>query len=259
MGIDKIVSKKVLNRTGVMAILRGMWPIEMASCISEVGVNVYGISFKFESFLSRATEEGPWSVMRCCFIVKKWSMRGLVEEVDFSEVEFWVQIYNLPMDLMTQRNAEVIGRKLGRLVKVDDQKIVEGVGRSFLRIRLGIKVDEALMEGFWLPREVKERSWAQIKYEKLLEFYFACGKLGHLLKNCGEKTKMSVVDSSQMRYGPWLRAAPVRKNVGKEGGSGINGGDIGEKGYERNFWRERVELKEIRGEGYGGEDGGGGG
>ena len=106
---------------------------------------------------------------------------------------------------------------------------------------------------------MKERSWAQIKYENLLEFYFACGKLGHLLKNCGEKTKMSVVDSSQMRYGPWLRAAPVRKNVGKEGGSGINGGDIGEKGYERNFWRERVELKEIRGEGYGGENGGGGG
>ena len=77
------------------------------------------------------------------------------------------------MDLMTQRNAEVIGRKLGRLVKIDDQKIIKGVGRSFLRLRLGVKVDEALVEGFWLPREVKETNWVQIRYEKLSEFCFA--------------------------------------------------------------------------------------
>ena len=150
------------------------------------------------------------------------------------------------MDLMTQRNAEVVGRKLGRLVKIDDQKIIKGVGRSFLRIRLGVKVDEALVEGFWLPREVKERNWVQIRYEKLSEFCFACGKLGHLLKNYGEETKMSVVDSSQMRYGPGMKATSVRQNVGREGGSGIYEGDRGEKGHGRNFWRRRVELKEIR-------------
>ena len=85
MGIGKIVSKKVLNRTGVMAILRGMWPIEMAPCISEVDVNVYGISFRSESFLKRATAEGPWSVMGCCFIIKKWPMRGFGRKSRFFE------------------------------------------------------------------------------------------------------------------------------------------------------------------------------
>ena len=195
MGIGKIVSKKVLNHTGVMVILRGMWLIEMAPCISEVGVNVYGISFRSESFLRRAVEEGPWSIMGCCFIVKKWLRGDLVKKVDFSEVKFWVQVHNLPMELMTQSNAEVIGRKLGRLIKIDDQRIVEGVGRIFLRIRLGLKVEQPLVEGFWLLRKVKERSWVQIKYEKLSEFCFGCGRLRHLLKNCGEET-MSVVDNT---------------------------------------------------------------
>ena len=31
----------------------------------------------------------------------------------------------------------------------------------------------------------------------------------------------------------------------------MNRGDKGEKGYERNFWRGRAKLKEVRGEGYG--------
>ena len=52
---------------------------------------------------------------------------------------------------------------------------MEGVGRIFLRIRLGLKVDEPLVEEFWLPKEVKEKSWVHIRYEKLLEFCFACG------------------------------------------------------------------------------------
>ena len=47
-------------------ILRRIWPIEMAPCISEVGVNVCGISFRSKSFLRKATKEGPWSIMGCC-------------------------------------------------------------------------------------------------------------------------------------------------------------------------------------------------
>ena len=58
-------------------------------------------------------KEGPWSVMGCCLTVKKWPMRDSVEEIDFFEVEFWAQIHNLPMDLMTVRNVVVIGGKLG--------------------------------------------------------------------------------------------------------------------------------------------------
>ena len=48
----------MLNCTGVLAILMGIWLIETAPCISEVGENVYRISFRTEDFLQRAMEEG---------------------------------------------------------------------------------------------------------------------------------------------------------------------------------------------------------
>ena len=96
-----------------MLILRVMWSIEKAPCINEIGVNKYGISFKIKEFLKRATKKGPWSVMKSCLVVKKWPNGDLVEEIEFSEIGFWLQIHNLPMELLTSENAEVIEGRLG--------------------------------------------------------------------------------------------------------------------------------------------------
>ena len=59
----KIVANKLLNRKGVLAILRGIWSIEMALCISDDGRNMYRISFINEDVMNKAIMEGPWSIM----------------------------------------------------------------------------------------------------------------------------------------------------------------------------------------------------
>ena len=38
-------------------------------------------------------------------------------------------MHNIPIDLLIVRNVEVIGSKIGRLVKVDEQWIKYGLGR----------------------------------------------------------------------------------------------------------------------------------
>ena len=51
-------------------------------------------------------------------------------------MEYWVQVHNLSLELMTVKNVEMIGSKLGRLVKVDEHWINEGVRRGFLRMKV---------------------------------------------------------------------------------------------------------------------------
>ena len=68
-----------------------------------------------------------------------------------------------------------------------------------MRIKVGFKVNEPLVDGFWLPYGVEGKKWIGIKYEKLQDFCFVCGKLGHLQKNCGEKVKTAVQDQTKMR------------------------------------------------------------
>ena len=66
-----------------MAILEGIRSIEDTLCISEVSVNMYGISFKIEEFMSRAIEERPWSIMGCCMVPQWWYRRDVVKDVKF--------------------------------------------------------------------------------------------------------------------------------------------------------------------------------
>ncbi|OMO51032.1 hypothetical protein CCACVL1_30061 [Corchorus capsularis] len=131
MAIGKIYATKILNRKGVMAILRSIWVEEVAPSIREVGENTYGISFKSERARDRAIGDGPWSIMGSCMNLKKWVSDRSVAEIDFSELDVWLQIHDLPPDMLTYKNAKAIGKVLGMITneenKLEDEDA--GVGR----------------------------------------------------------------------------------------------------------------------------------
>ena len=89
---------------------------------------------------------------------------------------------------------------------------------------MGLQVDKPLIEGFWLPKSEKGRRWINVRYERLFDFCFACGLLGHLLKNCGEDAKMLVVDGSQLQYGSGMRVVPVKYRLMRGGNVKYGGG-----------------------------------
>ena len=52
-----------------------------------------------------------------------------------------------------------------------------------------LKIQKALVDGFWLPIEDRRKRWITLKYERLSDYCYGCGKLGHVLKNYGEDAK----------------------------------------------------------------------
>ncbi|XWS10745.1 hypothetical protein CRYUN_Cryun38cG0024200 [Craigia yunnanensis] len=52
--IGKVIANMVVNKRGVMTILRGIWPVETAPVICDVGKNKFGISFKIKEIRERA-------------------------------------------------------------------------------------------------------------------------------------------------------------------------------------------------------------
>lgn len=56
------------------------------------------------------------------------------------------------------------------------------------------------------------------KYERLPNFCFACGRIGHPLKECDkvedkDDGRYQDLDAKDQSYGPWLRASPLPKQV----------------------------------------------
>ena len=181
--------------------------------------------------MKKAMEESPWSIMGHCMVLKEWEVDAVIEEVIFEEICFWIQIHNVPIDMLTKVNAEIIGRMLGRVEVVEDPSGNGGFGKGFLRMRLGIEIGRVLVAGFWIPKRNRDRVWAIIKYEKLSDFYFSCGKLGHMEKGCIEEVKRVVDNQEVIRYGAHMRVVPIkgimRGNEGREEKKGENVGTSG--------------------------------
>ncbi|KAI8030898.1 hypothetical protein LOK49_LG01G01518 [Camellia lanceoleosa] len=70
--------------------------------------------------------------------------------MDFSWCSSWVQVHGLPLEKLTKRNGEIIGAKIGRLIRVEAH--CEGLilYRNFLRIRVEIDVTKPILRGFSL-------------------------------------------------------------------------------------------------------------
>ena len=73
--------------------------------------------------------------MGCLFNITIWDNSQSINNLDFSEVKFWVQVHNLIMDIMNKKNARKLGVKLGKIIKEDFPFVENRMVRSFLRIR----------------------------------------------------------------------------------------------------------------------------
>ena len=75
-----------------------------------------------------------------------------------------------------------------------------------LKILAKINLDKPLLRGTKVKFNNKS-VWVEFKYENLAFFYFYCGKVGHMEKNC-EIRKNDVKTGSVVegQYGGWLRA-----------------------------------------------------
>ncbi|KAF7133357.1 hypothetical protein RHSIM_Rhsim09G0070000 [Rhododendron simsii] len=91
--------------------------------------------------------EGPWSVMKSLMILRPLEEGMVVSQLQFSVCPFWVQIHGLPVEKMSRANAEIIGRRFGKLLALETSPDNVLLARSFLRVRVEIDISKPLPKG----------------------------------------------------------------------------------------------------------------
>ena len=94
---------------------------------------------------------------------------------------------------------------------MSERPMVAGnLDRGFVRVRAQIKLTEPLVPGFWIPRGKKNPTWVSIKYERLQNFCFKCGRLGHDIWGCKEHRNRRDGEDEVLGFGSWLSTPSVR-------------------------------------------------
>ena len=99
---------------------------------------------------------------------------------------------------------ELIGKSISRVVQVADPEN-DGVGSEFLRVRINIDISKPLLRCSKLHSEGKQVGWVGLKYERLRNFCYWCGRVTHGERDCevwlrGNRS----LRKEEQQYGEWL-------------------------------------------------------
>ncbi|KAL7189821.1 hypothetical protein ACSBR1_039458 [Camellia fascicularis] len=160
----------------------------------------------------RVLQESPWSVMGSLLVLQTLPLGKAIDELEFRWSPFWVQVHGLPFDKMTRAHGEVISSRIGRLVEIEAPSDGLLIHRSFLRLRIEVDVSKPLLQGFILYRRnssgpVGDGLEVYYKYERLSEFCYDCGRIGHNKLACKFVSREKGLYSG---YGPNQRTGPAK-------------------------------------------------
>lgn len=175
--------------------------------IIPVNDRIYSIIVKLETTAKSILSSSPWNIDNRLMNIVPWPRDLAIEDVDFSPIQFWIHIKHLPLGMLSEGSGWNIGRRIGKVVEVEDP--IE-FPRTFLRVKVSVDGRKPLSGGFWHPKVGKDRRKIKIGYERLKDFCYRCGRIGHAVKFCKWDDCPDEIDNF---YGPETKVTVARKLI----------------------------------------------
>ncbi|XP_019155276.1 PREDICTED: uncharacterized protein LOC109152160 [Ipomoea nil] len=200
--VRRLLTKKPVKFTYFRDTMAMVWRLVKGVMTTEVTTNLYLFHFFCEVDMNPVLDDGPWSYEQSLLVLNKLDDNKSPFEAKLEHTDFWVQAYNVPHSLQTQRTAQTIGAFLGSYKKTNSTQM-DGTWRAFIRIQVGIDITRPLRRRMKVKPPRSEATWVDFKYERLPTFCFICGIIGHADKYC----RRSIESPPPERlFGPDLRA-----------------------------------------------------
>ncbi|KAL5827595.1 hypothetical protein ACOSQ3_019436 [Xanthoceras sorbifolium] len=193
---------------GLLWAFQQIWGTVGRVEIEMIGDNVF--VFHFQSLEDKAMvwSRGPWHFDKNLIVLEKPVGPGAISQLQFKFSEFWIHIYNIPLACMNCKVARLIAEEVGTIVDFPiDSKDLWG---KFLRIKVSIDITKPLKRGIRMRLENFDTMiTALIKYERLPDFCYGCGFIGHSFRECHiSEVRKSIMEGAEPKFGVWLRASP---------------------------------------------------
>lgn len=202
--IGRFLTEKNINFNAMQNVMASLWRPKEGMEIHDLGDHRFSFVFFHKLDLQKVIEGGPWTFEQSLLLYQVLGDNENPHTVSLNTMDIWMQIYDLPKGLVSEKLLQNIGGFVGTFIKSDPTNI-NGFRKMFFRIRVALNVEKPIKRRMKIKREGGEWHWVNFKYERLSLFCFVCGILGHTERDC------SVVYAHpdkvvEKAYGTWLRA-----------------------------------------------------
>ncbi|GMN22624.1 hypothetical protein TIFTF001_051230, partial [Ficus carica] len=219
--MGKVLSSKPFNKGSVMSTMTKLWAADGDLSVQVIDRDIFLFSFEKEQDRSRVLAMEPWSFNKSLILLKVVNGDETLRWDSWSFTCFWIRVYNLPFDGMTREIGEKIGNGIGKFLDVDTDRNGRCPG-MFMRLRVQIDVSKPLRRGAMVQLGCNgAKVWTSFKYERVPDFCFGCGRIGHGRLECVDDRVQNVNASDRLSYSTELMA-DIRSE--KSLGSGNAGG-----------------------------------
>ncbi|XP_030945979.1 uncharacterized protein LOC115970489 [Quercus lobata] len=181
----RLLSDRHQNLRALKNTLKAAWKMGSDLRIVEVGNNILQFKFGSRCQLEWVEKSGPWNFDNNLLLLCRWRKGLTSKNIRFSHSPFWVQIWGLPFENMTEAIGKDIGSKIGRVLEVDKRAMLADQAK-FLRIRVEVQIDKPLRRGGGILRMMKVEDFGLILGRQYGEWL----KVGGVLKVGGEEEKL---------------------------------------------------------------------
>ncbi|XBI16831.1 hypothetical protein VPH35_059016 [Triticum aestivum] len=219
LALFRVHTTKPFSHAALLSQMRNAWSAAQGVTFNIKGPNLFLVQCHCLGDWRKIMEGGPWLFRRAPVVVQEYDGFSNVNEYRLNRVPVWARIKGLP-DGLTQKRE--LAKKVAAKVGEPPFTVIVNEGRinpaSTLRARVFVDVNEPLVR--FVPITLKEHKKYSVFYEKLPDFCFACGRMGHLADECGD----GVHNLDSFEWGDWLLWEPELPAAQPYGGRGRGGG-----------------------------------
>lgn len=180
-----------------------VWRLNDTGAFEKVERDTLLVNFGSQMDKERVVEGGPWTFEGTALLIQQWEPGMSGEDFECKTINSWVRLYKLPFEYRRKEYAIAFAGLAGAVI----EKITYGEGHNgdgsqeYMQVRVKLDITNPIMQGFFLRREGRRPLWIPMKYVKLPNLCFTCGRFTH-------ETRLCRIHSTgqEKEFGNWLRA-----------------------------------------------------
>ncbi|KAL0405584.1 UNVERIFIED_CONTAM: hypothetical protein Slati_3872300, partial [Sesamum latifolium] len=212
--IGRILTHRSVNFEALRSTLSNIIRPNRGMTISRINDERLGFKFNHKVDMQHALDGGPWTFDRNLLILQPMEDTDDPGGINLDWCPFVVHIHDIPINLRTDQVFISVGNKICQYVEVLSK---EGnlTWNSSVRVRININVNKALKQQIRIRLDISAEVTLRLTYERLPNFCYICGRIGHISKFCELHYSEGFVDPGpDYPFGPWLREnGPLRNQL----------------------------------------------